>query len=390
MKTIGIITIHNCQNNYGGALQCFALYRYLQTQGYSVEVIDLHRPNNADYIDSIRFRRMRSHIGVREFIKGWLKELFGIRCLHNPKFHPNWNPSAGTRFASFNSLVKMSPPYCYIPDLYKNPPKYDVYITGSDQLWNPDQPYCLEPYFLTFVKNREAIKLSYGTSIGLSKISKKEESIFRNWLASYDVISVREQQASKLLESITSRKIYRVPDPTFLLDPCEWLQMAVIPPTKQDYVLIFNLGQNEKMIQAGIKIAHELRLKLKVIDQNYSLPQRPDVEVIADAGPLEFIGLIRNARLVLTNSFHCTVFSIITGVYNFYTYIAPESDRGSRIVDLLEIFQLSDHIIHSIDAIPSAKQLSDLKIDTERTYAIMKQEQQIGRDFLRKAISIKK
>ena len=206
----------------------------------------------------------------------------------------------------------------------------------------------------------------------------------------YDIISVRERQASKLLEGITHREIYRVPDPTFLLDPNEWLQMSVIPQSKQDYVLVFNLGQNEEIIQTGVKIAQKLNFKLKVIDQTYSSPENSKVEVIADAGPLEFIGLIRNARLVLTNSFHCTVFSIITGTYNFYTYIAPDDNRGSRIVDLLDVFQLSDHIIRSMDAIPSAKQLLNLRIDTVQTYAIMKREQRIGREFLNKAISIKK
>ena len=86
--------------------------------------------------------------------------------------------------------------------------------------------------------------------------------------------------------------------------------MSVIPQSKQDYVLVFNLGQNEEIIQTGVKIAQKLNFKLKVIDQTYSSPENSKVEVIADAGPLEFIGLIRNARLVLTNSFHCTVFSI--------------------------------------------------------------------------------
>lgn len=390
MKSIGIITIQNSQNNYGGVLQCFALYQYLQTQGFSVEVIDLHRPNNIDYIDSIRFRNMRSHIGFWELTKGWIKEILNIRKLHNPDFHPTWNPKAGERFTKFNSRVKMSSPYCFIPDLYKNPPQYDIYITGSDQLWNPEQPYCLEPYFLTFVKNKKALKISYGTSIGVSEIKDKEKSKFRKWLSSYDSISAREQQACNLLESITHRKIYKVPDPTFLLDPNEWIQMSISPQSKQDYILIFNLGNDKHIIEAGLKIANAMNLKLKVIEQNYQFPKNQSIEVIADAGPLEFIGLIQHAKLVLTNSFHCTVFSIITGTQNFYTYIAPNNTRGSRIVDLLETFQLSDHIIHSMNEIPSITQLLSTKINTNKSYAILKHEQQIGRDFLKKSIYIKK
>lgn len=386
MKSIGIVTIHNCQNNYGGALQCFSLYQYLKLQGFKVEIIDIHRPNDADYIDSIRFRNMRSHIGIRSFIKGWIKELLGIRRLCNPYFRPTWNPLAGERFAQFNARMKMSSPYSFIPDLYKNPPQYDVYISGSDQLWNPTQPYCLEPYFLTFVKNKKALKISYGTSIGLSEINNREKIVFRKWLSSYDHISVREQQACKILEPVTGRTIHRVPDPTFLIDPDDWTRMSVTPRSKHDYVLVFNLGQDENIIRTAMRIAQKRNCKVKVIDQNYLFSYHPIVEVIADAGPLEFIGLIRFAWLVLTNSFHCTVFSLISGTRNFYTYIAPDSERGCRIVDLLETFQLSDHIVNSMDAIPSVAILSNTVIDTMHTRRIMKQEQQIGREFLAKSI----
>lgn len=390
MKSIGIITIQNSQNNYGGALQCFALYQYLHKQGYPVEVIDLHRPNNADYIDSFRFRNMRSHIGPFDLTKGWIKELLGIKKLHNPNFQPNWNPIAGQRFDEFNSKIKMSSPYTYIPDLYKNPPKYDIYITGSDQLWNPDQPYCLEPYFLTFVNNKKALKISYGTSIGLLNINKNEKKLFRKWLLSYDFISVREQQARKLLQTIISQYIYQVPDPTFLLDPNEWIEMSVPPIEKQNYLLIFNLGPNKDIIQAGIKIAKGMNLKLKVIEQNYQFPINPEVEVIADAGPLEFIGLIQHARLILTNSFHCTVFSIITGTQNFYTYIAPDSNRGSRITDLLETFHLKDHIIHSMNDIPPISQLLNIRIESQKIYNIIKTEQWKGKQFLAKSLAADK
>lgn len=387
MKSIGIVTIHNCKNNYGGALQCFGLYQYLKLQGFEVEVIDFHRPTDADYIGSIRFRNMRSHLDIRSFVKGWIKELLGIRRLSNPHFRPNWNPKAGERFARFNAQVKMSAPFCHIPDLYKNPPRYDVYISGSDQLWNPTQPYCLEPYFLTFVKDKKAHKISYGTSIGLSDISDREKKVFRKWLSSYDRISVREQQACRILEPVTGRTIHRVPDPTFLLEPDDWIRMSVAPPSKQDYVLVFNLGKDENIIRTAKRIARERNCKVKVIDQNYPFPDDPLIEVVADAGPLEFIGLIRDAWLVLTNSFHCTVFSLITGTRNFYTYIAPDSERGSRIVDLLDTFQLSDHIVNSMDAIPSGKILADTVIDTIHTRRIMKEEQQIGRKFLEESLN---
>lgn len=393
MKSIGITTIHNCQNNYGGALQCFALYEYLRSLGYLVEVIDLRTPIDRNFRYSVRYPCMRTDISPINYMMGRVKEMLGIRRFRKPKIqYPSFNSTACERFNDFNARVKLSKPYFYIPDLYKNPPQYDIYITGSDQLWNPTQPYCLEPYFLTYVKDNSALKISYGTSIGLSEITDKEKELFKRWLSSYDAISVREEQARMLLQELIGQKIYRVPDPTFLLEPDEWLRLSVSPADK-NYVLIFNLGQNESMIQAGIKIAKATGRKVKVIDQNYTFSEHPLVEVIEDAGPLEFIGLIRNAWLVLTNSFHCTVFSIITGTRNFYTYIAKETplvSRGSRIVDLLAIYGLSDHIVHSLESIPSPNELNHITIDTVSTSHTIEMERHKGRDYIKMVLSMAK
>ena len=392
MKSIGINTIHGCQNNYGGALQCFALYEHLRREGYAVEVIDLHRPVDPDYVDSIRFRRMRTRLTLTVFVRGWVKELTGIRRLRKPAPGPTLNPVARKRFDAFNARVRLSAPYRSIPALYKRPPHYDVYLAGSDQLWNPTQPYCLEPYFLTFVRNPKALKLSYGTSIGLSDITPREKALFRRWLASFDVISVREEQARRLLEAVTGRTVHRVPDPTFLLDPADWTGMAV-PPAEEGYVLVFDLGHGEHLVQAAIRIAQATGRRVKVVNQAYALAPHPLVDVVPDAGPLEFIGLIHAAGLVLTNSFHCTVFSLITGVRNFYTYITPEppgQSRGSRITDLLALYGLSDRVIHSTDELPTPGELASQAIDRAHTLRVMQQEQQRGRDFLRKAIAIEK
>lgn len=372
-------------------LQCFALYEYIRSLGYFVEVIDLHRPGNPDFSESIRYCRMRTKLGFKGWIKGWIKELLGIRRFSNLNIKPTWNLKAGERFDTFNKQVKLTHPYCSIPELYRNPPQYDIYITGSDQLWNPDQPYCLEPYFLTFIKDKRSVKVSYGTSIGIEHLTNKEKALFKKWLASYDMISTREEQARELLTTITGRTIRRVPDPTFLLPNENWVKMAITPNSHGDYILIFNLGHDDEAIKKGISIAEETGMKVKVLDQNYaSIIMHPLLEVVDDAGPLEFIGLIKNAWLVLTNSFHCTVFSIITKTRNFYTYIAPDSNRGSRIVDLLEIFSLSNHLINSWGDVPPVCSLRKSDIPPERIQSVMDQERSIGRKYLAEAFSITK
>ena len=391
MESIGLITIHNSRNNYGSALQSFGLYEYLRSQGYLVEIIDLHRPNaHPDYIMSPKYTFMRSKTSPLHYIKARTLELLGKRHHFDPKAGANLNSQAVKKFNEFNSRIKLSKSYAYIPDLYKRPPEYDAYISGSDQLWNPTQPYCIEPYFLTFVKNRHALKLSYATSIGITDLFDKEKILFKKWLSTYDTISVREQQAADLLREITGRDIKRVPDPTFLLEPKQWKTIAVSQPGQEKYILVFSLGKNYEIVKKAIELADAFSCKVKVIDQNYSFPPHDRVEPITDAGPCDFIGLIKDAYIAITDSFHCTVFSLITGIRNFYTYISPESDRGSRIVDLLKIYGLENHIVNYLSDIPDPEKLSKEEIDTAEIYAIMEKERQTGRRFLREALSIKK
>ena len=107
---------------------------------------------------------------------------------------------------------------------------------------------------------------------------------------------------------------------------------------------------------------------------------------VKDAGPRDFIGYIANADMVITDSFHGTVFSIIMGSKNFYTYIAPNSNRGSRIEDLLNTFSLSNHILNS-NFERNYNELQDGKPDKDMNMSIIQQERKRSASFLIDAIS---
>ena len=153
---IGIITIHRSPS-YGGSLQTFALYRYLADKGHDTEIIDLLRPTHKGYRDSWRHFHSRS-----SFLS---KLLAVIKALIHISINDFDKQRYTKKFEDFNSSLKLSKTYCSVDDLYDNPPVYDIYITGSDQVWNPTQPYIIEPYFLTFVKKGTGIKVSYAASV---------------------------------------------------------------------------------------------------------------------------------------------------------------------------------------------------------------------------------
>lgn len=287
------------------------------------------------------------------------------------------------KFKVFNSAIKMSKPYKSVDAIYADPPVYDVYITGSDQLWNPTQRFCLEPFFLTFAPN-DAVKISYASSIGISSLTNREKNDFKRWLPSYNAISVREKQAQKMLnEILIGKNVFQVSDPTFLLDRDFWKKMAIVPANREPYILLFPLMHDVYLLKFAIRMAHESGKKLVVVDQKKNV--EGSYVLIKDAGPCEWLGLIANADLVLTDSFHGTVFSILLSSHNFYSYIAPTNKRGARITDLLDTFELSDHLLSS-SLEESYQQLSSNIPSKEIISKIFQCEQEKSRLFLDKYI----
>lgn len=380
MKKIGIITIHNSPN-YGACLQAYALYKYIEQQGDEVEIIDLHRPYAyADYVPSKKYICARPvKRGRLSKMKGTLKALFGV----NTKMKSLYSPTAIKKFNAFNSVIKLSQAYRGIDELYANPPVYDLYISGSDQLWNPTQAYCLEPYFLTFVPKNVGKKISYATSIGITELRENEKQDFKRWLSSYDDIAVREVQAQKLLQGLLPEKeVKQVADPTFLLNPDEWKAIAV-KPQQGKYILMFTLQHRPEILEYCLQLSKQSGLPLIALGQ-----VQPDVldesyTAVKDAGPKEFLGYIGDAEMVITDSFHCTVFSLIMGAKNFYTYIAPNNHRGSRIIDLLGTYGLKDHLIATTLDEPY-NELTSKVLDYEGIYETMAKERERSRNFLNK------
>lgn len=356
---IGIITIHNSPN-YGACLQAYALWKYISLHGQDCEIINLYRPHQVEYVKSKRFHPMRQSNGLVAKAKHLVKGILGIgkakagRSLYSDK--------AKAKFDEFNSQIKLSQPYTGIDGLYTDPPEYDLYISGSDQLWNPTQPYCLEPYFLTFTPAGSK-KISYATSIGITDLTENEKRKFKAWLSSYSAVSVREKQAKALLESFTGRSdIKQVPDPTFLLGIEHWKGIAEQPKNKDKYILLFILNWSQQLLDYSLKLSLESGLRLVVLAQKQPEYAGDSYILVTDAGPKEFIGYIENANMVITDSFHCTVFSIIMGAKNFYTYISPSNGRGSRITDLLDSFGLQDHLLNP-DLTDNYTRLETLKIN---------------------------
>ncbi len=378
-KKVGIITIHH-STNYGACLQSWALYKFLKDEGYDCEVIDLHRPVHPDYIQSKKYRPFRekettlSNYGkFKQSVK---------RMLKLNKKDMQRKVERMRSFSPINDQIKMSRTFTSIDLLYENPPVYDIYITGSDQLWNPTQPFCIEPYFLTFVKKGQSKKISYASSIGISELHEDEKDAFHRWLKSYDAISVREEDARKLICSIVDKPVEVVADPTFLMPETYWHSIAKLP-NEHKYILVFMLSANE-IVDYGIQLGKESGLRVIVLPSGNF---KKGCTVEANVGLYEYLGYFASAEMVISDSFHAMVFSILMGAKNFYAYIAPTNKRGSRIRTLFDSVGINEHILQApLDV--SYKELQSKPINSSVVRHLVAVQREKAQNFLRHNLNL--
>ena len=379
MKKIGIITIHK-STSYGACLQAHALWKYLQLKGYECEIIDLYRNIHKGYIPSKKYTIFeKPFLGNTEKRTSLLSKIYHkiTKRILDHIYHKDDNIKK-TRFEEFNTLAHYSQPYKGIDLLYENPPKYDIYITGSDQVWNPTIGIPLEPYFLTFTESSN--KIAYASSFGISNLNDKYKTMFKPWLAKYKAISCRETDGAQIIKDILNKNVPICLDPTLLIGAEYWNSISISPSYQKPYLLLFFLkGISKNMLKYCSNMAKANNLQLIILGRA-SLPIALKYYVVANAGPKEFIGWIKNANAVITDSFHGTVLSII---YNKPFITLMNRRRGAdRFHSLLSMLSLEDRIADSSEKEKIAALLS-APVDYSKANAIIEQEKAKSMDFLR-------
>ena len=340
----GIITIVRV-NNYGAELQAFALQAFLNKEGYDAEIIDyLFCKNNKHKKEkqSKPFFKFPFKRVVKEFIFKEYNKVANLLFFRRYKRRNNAFDAFHNKFTRFS--VEQYKSYS---QLYSNPPIYDVYCVGSDQVWNPYNYTSLYPYFLTFAPEGKK-KISYASSFGVSHIPKEVINIYSDCLKTFNHLSVRESTGSEFVHTLIGMRPPVVLDPTFLLNKKDWDSVASDKyNNERPYILLYILKESKFIEKESIRLSQELNLNIIRIRKNaIGLDNRnKKIKDVWDASPSDFISLFKNSRLVLTNSFHGTVFSIIME-RNFYTILPKENERNSRQVDLLNSLGLTDNLVY--------------------------------------------
>lgn len=327
---VGIVTITEL-DNFGNRLQNYALQTVLQDMGAEVETL----PNYINYRSrrSLRSKAVRLAKGI---LKGDGRKGEVIKQLRFEAFDRKYFPFS----ADWSDIHTITP---------NAGSHYDCFVAGSDQIWNPYFAFNWDFNFLTFAPYEK--RVAYAASFGVDNVPEEKQALFTAGLSGMRAISTREFDGSRLVKELTGREVPVLPDPTLLLTPERWGKMAKRPGWRGegDYILVYHLGTKENQRQVVQKLldAHPEYRNLGIV--NIGDPENFRTFSIT---PDEFLWLVKNARLMVTDSFHGSVFSLLFGTALYYTSrvddYRPMNSRFHSLVKLLDIAVDTDIITSHI------------------------------------------
>ena len=367
-KKIGILTFQNAYN-YGAILQLYGLYSFLDENGYDVKTINYKNEYFANYY-IYRYSLFR-HNKYSNRIKNILK------VIGNPSIAINANIRRKKFDAFIEKRIKMTKwvRKDSLRDLNKD---FDVFVVGSDQVWNMGLSDYDATYFLNFVDNNKK-RISYAASIGKEYISGFEYDLMDKNLPLYSGISVREKKASELIENYFGIKANVVLDPTLLRNKEFWTTVSSQSRLKVEkkYILIYAVQQPTNLLDVAVKYAKENDLDVISIFGN-SLKYKH--KVIRNASIEEFLYYIRNAECTFVTSFHGLVFSILFNKNFYYELAKTIPNNNSRLIDLCKTLGVQNREIIDADSIPQSH------IDWDKVNEKLEIERQKSICWLEKAI----
>lgn len=304
MKKVGIITFQNA-NNYGAVYQAFALKKTVEKLGCNVSVINYDSP-------SMGLKRVQMDV-FREFIEE--------------------NLDLTREYHSKEEIDVVD---------------FDTIISGSDQVWNPRLTGGDMTYFLDFAPEHIK-KVSYAASIGLNgDLFMEYQNVFEKYVPAFTGISLREETHVEYIHSIAKEKeVIASVDPSLLLTSKEYLEAFNIPDERsEDYIFVFSYALDPKMYDFANMLSLKSRYKIVALSPYNAGYYVNGTKEVKSVPPTEWLQLFNKAKMVITDSFHGMMFSI---VFNkpFYAY-TPNRSNVARVRDILKKLNLEDRKLTNI------------------------------------------
>ena len=338
VKKVAIVTFRFF--NFGTILQSLGLQEALHNIGLNdVELLDF--PNEGGQsgktaLIEVLKEQVRTYGLFKGIYHTIIQIIFSLRARINMrKDHTKeWSKRADCYKSFENRYLHLSKPMrcedlrnesfvCSLP--------YDCYIAGSDQIWNEKYTSCLDVFFLKYMPI-DSLRMSYAGSFGRTYIEEEKKPMFAKLINNLNPILVREQGAKIIADEISGRESYVVLDPTLLHDRIFWEKYEEKPKNFGDseYILVYSLNLDLKIYKEAIRLGKKTKKRVVAIKRHFCPPYYNVIEWLYELGPQHFLWLVKHANMVITNSFHAEVFSLI-----FNTPCYPFLDRAEQVNERL-------------------------------------------------------
>ena len=364
---IKTITCHDVYN-HGASLQAYALQTYLASAGHDVEIIN-YKPEYlcGDY--------QLWSVNNPVFDKSLLKPFYLLA-----KFPQRLISLKRKRaFDHYTNKYLKLTEHCYHSneELKGNPPQAEVYIAGSDQIWNTIFLNGRDDAFYLDFAPSSAKRISYAASFATEDVADEYRPFIRKMLHNFDAVSIRERCSLPLLASLGRTDGVAVCDPVFLLTREQWEKMLPNQQIHEKYLLVYDTEFSPKVKEIAKRIAKEK--KLKIYNVSAFRIGYADKDLWASS-PTDFVQLIRDASYVVSNSFHATAFSLI--FERDFCVVNRTEGINERMKSLLEGYHLEERMVSAYAALPLAS------IDYQEVRILLQKDIDYSKDFLKKTLMV--
>jgi hypothetical protein len=331
-KKVGIITFHRA-HNCGSILESFAMQKTLTNLRYDAELINFSSNGQRDM-----YRVLSRKLSIKSMIKNILILPFLVRvkrhyCNYDEFINKNLKVSEGD-YSSEDELRAVGD-------------KYDIYLAGSDQIWNITIPDYDISYFLSFTNKK---KIAYAPSFGAKNILEyaQDPAIYKDLIMKFSDLSTRERNGQKWIYDLTKRKVPVVLDPTLLLERKEYDSLIEDSKVKGDYIFYYSPRYKKNINKFVKRISKKYNLPVIVWNsKDYALKglYRYGFKMTYKQNPGIYLDLMKNAKLVITTSFHGSIFSTIYRKNFFVIKNGGMYGSDDRVITLLDELKISDRLI---------------------------------------------
>ena len=365
---IDVITLHRVRN-YGSSLQTLATQMFLNELGCDTEIIDYYPER---YSSKGLLKRLKSKSNK---LRNNLILLLMAKIAIAPSYYKK-HLIFDEFLRKYLNLTDIT--YYSEQDLISDLPQADAYCTGRDQVWNSHWNEGIDrPFYLSFLPDN-AYRFSYASSIGSDKLKDDEKREVIPMLEKYKHISVREDSGVQVLRDIGISDVTQVLDPTLLFDAKTWTPYISNRYKNKKYIVTYNLHHDKRIDQYAENLAQKYNLKVLNISYNWHdiirsghLVWCPTIE--------EYLGLIRDAEYVVTDSFHATAFSLIFGTR--FIDIFPEQ-ASARLRSVLKLTHTEKRGFDEMPPIDAA----DIATDFDAVHAILMEERKKSVQYMNKVL----